>query len=222
MTERLKAPNVSFIAPVFKDDDPKELFIPMNELAYNLSAERRNTLFACYWIEWILEFETLCKKRKERCVCMRRPFVNVETKFARDLVWMIWDVIFHSPGSENPFINHLLQSCFKLFSLHYTNGCGKKRRYTLYYAVSLCADTVDSNIPLVNDKHKVEIAVANINLIYTQIKKNEESPNTDYLFSGLNKQNSLAKSLERMNLINAVQFGTSMGDDDDPVDEAPA
>ena len=219
MTERLKAPNISFVSSVFQDDDPKELFIPMNELAYNISSEQHNTLFACYWIEWILEFETLCKKRKERCYCARRSFVTAENKFARDLVWVIWDIIFHSAGAQNPFIKHLLQSCFKLFSLHYTNACGKKRRYTLYFAVSLCCDNINPDIQLVNDKHKVELAVTNINSIYTQIKKNEESPNTDYLFSGLNKQNSLAKSLERMNLINAVQFGTSLHGEDEPNDD---
>ena len=34
MTERLKAPSVDFIKPVFMEEDPKEIFIPMKEFAY--------------------------------------------------------------------------------------------------------------------------------------------------------------------------------------------
>ena len=40
----LKAPDVSYGTPVFKQNDPKELFIAINELAYHLS----NELFKIY------------------------------------------------------------------------------------------------------------------------------------------------------------------------------
>ena len=63
-SEKLKAPNIGFIEDVFVDGDPKELFIPLNELAYNIQIG--NSVQAiCYWIEWILEFEKNCKKRRK-------------------------------------------------------------------------------------------------------------------------------------------------------------
>ena len=210
MTERLKAPNVNYITPLFKDEDPKEIFIPLNEFAYNISHAVRNTVIACYWIEWILEFEAICKKRKEKCLCMRRPFVSVDTKTSRDLVWIIWDVLFYYVKERaSPFIEKVMQSLFTLFCLHYTNACCKKRRYMLYFAVSLCTETVDHTVELVSDKRKVELAINNINDIYRQIKKNEESPGTDYLFEGLEKQNAFAKSMEKMNIMNAMSMGQS-------------
>ena len=43
-------------------------------------------------------------------------------------------------------------------------------------------------------------------MLYKQIKKNEHSPNTDYLFSNINKQNTIEKSLRQMELINSVDF----------------
>lgn len=209
MTERLKAPNVNFFTPLFRDDDPKEVFIPMNEFAYSISSEKRNTVFACYWLEWLMEFEALCKKRKERCRCVRRPFVTVDVKHAYDLVWMVWDALFYYiKERSSPFLEKVLQSVFTLFSLQYTNACCKKRRYLLYFAVSLCTEQVDASVEIVADKRKVELAIENINDIYTQIKINEESPGTDYLFSGLEKQNALAKSLERMNMVNSISFGS--------------
>ena len=79
----------------------------------------------------------------------------------------------------------------------------------LYFAVSLCTETVDHTVELVSDKRKVELAINNINDIYRQIKKNEESPGTDYLFEGLEKQNAFAKSMEKMNIMNAMSMGQS-------------
>ena len=57
---------VNYIDNVFKDDDPKELLIPLNELIYNL--ENNNIIDTCYWFEWILEFENICKKKKKKCL----------------------------------------------------------------------------------------------------------------------------------------------------------
>ena len=74
----------------------------------------------------------------------------------------------------------------------------------LYFAVSLCTEHYDINVELVSNKRTVELAINNINNIYSQIKKNEESPGTDYLFSGLEKQRQLEKSIEKMNIVNSV------------------
>lgn len=208
MTERLKAPNVDFIKPVFTDEDPKEIYIPMNEFAYNISKTKKNTVFACYWIEWILEFEAICKKRKTVCACTHRQFVTVEPKLSHDLVWIIWDALFYYVKQlENPFLEKTMSSLLSLFSLQYTNACCKKRRYMLYFAVSLCTEHADLTVELVANKKMVELAVNNINNIYRQIKKNEVSPGTDYLFNGLNKQSELEKSLEKLNMVNSITFG---------------
>jgi hypothetical protein len=209
MTERLKAPNTNFISPIFISGDPKEIFIPMNEFAYNISQIKKNTVFACYWIEWVLEFDAMCRKKKEPCYCVRRDFVTVENKLTRDVVWLIWDTLFHYvKETGNPFLERTMTSLFTLFSLHYTNACGKKRRYMLYFAVSLCTEKIDTSMEMVSDKRVVELAIKNINDIYSQIKKNEVSPNTEYLFAGLEKQSAFAKSMERMNMVNAISMGT--------------
>ena len=77
MTFRLKAPNVEYIKPTFQPEDPKELFIALNEFAYHISTESRDTVSACYWIEWIMEFERICISKKEKCLAQRRTFVSV-------------------------------------------------------------------------------------------------------------------------------------------------
>jgi hypothetical protein len=65
MKERLTAPSTEYVDSLFRKDDPTEIIIPINEFAYNISSEKHNMLNACYWVEWIIEFDSLCRKRKE-------------------------------------------------------------------------------------------------------------------------------------------------------------
>ena len=45
-----------------------------------------------------------------------------------------------------------------------------------------------------------------IHEIYKQIKKNEESPNTEYLFSNLDNRDTFEESVKRMEMMNIVDF----------------
>lgn len=73
ISSKFKAPNMHYLDNVFKDDDPKELLIPFNELIYNLV--NKNIIDTCYWYEWIIEYENICKKKKKKmfmsstCIC---------------------------------------------------------------------------------------------------------------------------------------------------------
>ena len=66
LNDKLKAPTVEYIKDIFISGDPKEIFIPLNELAYSLTPKEQNSMMACYWIEWIIEFENICKKKKRK------------------------------------------------------------------------------------------------------------------------------------------------------------
>ena len=95
ITSRLKAPAISYIQPIFLKSDPKELFIAMNEFAYHISNISKQGVNACYWIEWIIEFEIICKKKGEKCLCERRSFAPVPEKCQMDIIWIIWDSIIY-------------------------------------------------------------------------------------------------------------------------------
>ncbi len=206
MSERLISPSVSYIKPIFQKDDPKELFIALNEFAYNISKDKLNMLNACYWIEWIIEFESICKKRKTKCKCALRNY-NVENKFRKDNIWIIWDTLLHyTEVLNNSYITQLMNSMLNIFCIKYTTASCKKRRYLLYFAISILTEPVPTNIDLISDKNIIKIVISKINIIYKQIKKNEESPNTDYLFANLEKDNSFEKSMKRMNIVNSMDF----------------
>ena len=207
MTEKLKAPSVKYIEPVFLPKDPKEIYIALNEFAYNISKERRNMVSACYWVEWIIEFDALCDKRKTPCHCENRKQYNVENRLRTDIIWIVWDTLFHYCEllPNTAFITSIMNSLLELFCIKYTTAVCRKRRYLLYFAISLLTEPVMVDIDMISDKQIVQNVVEKINNIYKQIKKNEESPNTDYLFSNLDdKQNTFEQSMQRMELMNTM------------------
>ena len=74
LTKRLKAPNINFSEKIHRKDDPKELFIAINEFAYHISSSSKDITSACYWVEWILQYDVICKQKNIKCICERRSF----------------------------------------------------------------------------------------------------------------------------------------------------
>jgi hypothetical protein len=118
---------------------------------------------------------------------------------------MLWEALLdYSAATKNPFIDKIMSSLLDVFSIRYTTASCKKRRYLLYFAVALLTEPVPTNIELINKKDVIDNVVGQINQIYKQIKKNEESPNTDYLFANLEKQNTFERSLKQMEMVNSM------------------
>ena len=57
------------------------------------------------------------------------------------------------------------------------------------------------NINITNETEKIQAIVEKINNLYKDIKKNEVSPNTDYLFKNIKKSN-MEKTIEKIEIIN--------------------
>lgn len=204
---KLKAPNIKYIEEYFKKDDPKELFIMLNEFSYHLSKESKNSTSACYWVEWMLEFESICKKKKDILICERREFIPVDDKFQKESIWILWEIIL-DVTSKDKLKSKIINSLLNLYCLRYTSGTKRKRKGIIYFAISLITEHVNINEELISNKTKINNIVNNINLLYKEIKKNEEKPNTDYLFENLdeaksNKEKTIEK-LDKMNSLNTI------------------
>lgn len=206
MNERLKAPSTQYIDYIFKPKDPKEIYIALNEFAYSL--EQKNMMTSCYWIEWIIDFDLICKKKREPCYCEKRLEYDVEPLLQRDIIWIVWDTLLYY-SNNNTFNHTIMRSLLGLFCIKYTSSVAKKRRYLLYFAVSLITENISNNIDLITDKTLLNTVVEQIDNIYTQIKKNEESPNTDYLFSNLDKKSTFEQSIKKMEIMNNMIGGSS-------------
>jgi hypothetical protein len=204
MKDRFKAPHINYGEEIFKTEDPKELFVAVNEFAYSVSNDCSNTINACYWVEWINEYETICKNKKEKCKCERRSQMPVNSKHQMDIIWLIWDVLLNESKKRNKLTIRIINSILNLFSLKYTSGCYKKRKYLLYLVISLLCEGNNFDEEIMREKQKevVSNVLKNIDFVYKQIKKNEESPGTEYLFKDV-KASNLEKTIEKLEKMNS-------------------
>ena len=206
MSDRLKAPSCVYIEPFFLPKDPKGYYIAINEFAYCISTSK-DMIAACHWIEWLIEFEANSKKKKEHKFCERRSSVPVEPCYQKDVIWIIWDAIIHYGNEKDLFVQRIISSLKNLFCIKYSTSSCKKRKYLLYFAVGLLIEKVE-NIDLQSDKNVLKTVVSQINHVYKQIKKNEESPKMDFLFSNLDdeKKNNTEKSIMKLEMMDRIGF----------------
>ena len=62
MKGKLKAPKNTYVEEYLMKEDPRELYIALNELCYYIDQDK-DYLMAAYWLEWILLFDFECKKK---------------------------------------------------------------------------------------------------------------------------------------------------------------
>ena len=208
LRDKFKAPSNKYAEQIFLKEDPTELFPAVNEIAYNISEDGKNIMNACYWLEWIMEFETLCKAKREKIACERRNFSQVDTKLQKEIIWIIWDLFLNESAKRSKFVKKTMDALLTLFTLKYSSGCQKKRRNILYFAVSLLCENTISNEEIIrpSQQEMVTNIIKKVDLVYKQIKTNEQSPGTEYLFKDVKSYN-LEKTIEKLEKMNS--FGES-------------
>lgn len=190
---RLKADNFTYSKQVFQENDPRELFISINEFCYHLSNKSSDSNMAIYWFEWLLQYETQCRKNKSKIKIETRTYGNVNKKYYNHMIWLVWDsLLLYSKKKNNKLIERIIESLLHIFNLHFTHGTPKKRKYIIYFVINLLTDNISLDIPIVSNKQTLLNCVSRIDKIYKLIKKNEIQPDkkeqVNYLFHGIDKK----------------------------------
>jgi len=206
ITEKLKADNVGYATKLFAKGDPKELFIAVNEFAYHLSKKSNNVRDACYWFEWIIEFESICKReKKNRLVCSSRHIAPVESKYSTDVAWMLWEAIFVEVDKRGAARKKIAAALLELYSMKYRQGYKRRRRFVIYNAISIVTETLNLNTPIYRNPDKIENVKKKINIVYKQVKKNEIRPDTDYLFNNsITNGSNLERTIQKLDKMSSV------------------
>lgn len=151
-TSRLKAPTIEF-NKAFQPSDPKELFIPLNEFSYMLSM--KDSVGACFWVEWMY---LVIHKNKTTIVREKKM----------DPIWLVWETI--QAYAKEPLVEKVIQSILSLFSVAYSPSLKEKRRFMIYYAISLCCESIPCT-DLINDKKIIEKIMAKSPLMFAKLSK---------------------------------------------------
>jgi len=148
-TSRLKAPTIEF-NKAFQPNDPKELFIPLNEFSYMLSI--KDSVGACFWIEWMY---LLFHKHKTMIVREKKI----------DPIWLVWETI--QWYAKDPLIEKVVQSIVSLFSVGFSPSLKEKRRFMIYYAITLCCDPPPCS-ELIQDKKIIEKILSKSDMMFSK------------------------------------------------------
>lgn len=201
LSEKFKADKSNYAENVYRSDDPRELYMACNEMYYHLTITN-NTLNACYWVQWIIDFEQMCKKKKKNCNCETREFVNVENKFRKDCVWLIWDIFLNVSNNKGPFVKKIIESLLELFMVRYTASASNIRKIILYCSVSFLTEHVNTNIQCVSDEKYLKKCLEKRNVFFKEIKKHEQKPDMDYLFTqSSTKKTNLEKTMSKLDIL---------------------
>lgn len=208
LSSKLKAPSTKYALEIIQEDDPKELFIAVNELGYNVSKEVKNTLVACYWIEWILAFESACKKKKEKCVCAKRSHMPVEGDAMFDVIFIVWDIILKEIKNRNDKrLEEIIINLCQLFCIKYSSSSKKKRKILLYHAITLLCENINYNINVFENINLLQTIKKKIDLIYKEIKINEiveseESLRNKELQASIKGNKNFENTLMKLKMVN--------------------
>lgn len=206
LIEKARAPSLEYSSDIFMKEDPNELTIALNEFAFQISKDSKNMTAACYWVEWLSEFEVICKTRKQPIRCQRRSY-PVDKNFQKDAVWLIWDAILtESERRDNALVNKIIQSIMEIFCINYTTAANKRRRHLMYFAISLLTEPVVITGDIVSNREVLQIVMSHVNQLYSQIKQNEYSPNTEYLFSNIDKESQFERTVQKLEIMQSMDI----------------
>ena len=163
----LRAPTLEYAVPFFKDGDPKELFVPLNEFVYHLT-ETKNKTKLFYWMDWILCYD-------EKCIKEKAPIFSVEREgiphFCQNVVWMLFAILLSHP---DPLRKRTVESLMGLFAIRYRPSHNKKKREILTFCILLfMEETLPYQLPLVERGEIFRPLQSNIELIFKELRKHE-------------------------------------------------
>ena len=223
MSSRFKAPTIDYIKTVYREEDPKDLIIPINEIIYSFVCEDLLNIY--HWLEWIIEYDNKMTNRKKKCICEIRTYAPTDNN--KDIIWIIWDIIFYYKNKRTfSFYNNLddnsidkqisikteiINALFNLFIIKYNSSAKRRRKLILYVAFKFILSLVDLNTNIISDniKYKLKILIDKNDIVYREIKKNEKSTNTKYLFAGIDKRKNLENTIKKLEkLENLENFET--------------
>lgn len=243
LMDRVSAPHANYYT-LKRTKDPEEWFIALNEFAYQLSSERRNMLEACFWLEWLLEYDAHCRSKAnslsssdtnhekvsetetESGLNIQNLFGNtqalmksktigkgeprselthklVESKYEGDVVWSVWELMISElvkKEGKGSLQEMIIKASHILFCVDYRTTSCRKKRYMLYFAISLITENVHYGGSLLTEEQRsiVQRVVSKTEDIYIQLKPAEQRPTTDYLMNGLKMRSSQEETVSAL------------------------
>ena len=166
---KLMAKDTKLLDKVFQENDPNELKISINEFLYHLV--NKNLNWSLYWLSWILEYEKKIIKKDKHFHCHTRKIENIDSKFYKDLSWLLWNCLFITIDDNNKI--EYIKYIYMLYKIKFSKSKKNSRVPLLIHAILLIIENIDTQISLIQDKEIIDTVLGNIDSIYYKIQNNK-------------------------------------------------
>ena len=213
LENQLRADHSEYASDIMHYKDPREWTIAMNEFGYHISNEKSyNMNLACFWVEWMIQFDSLCKRRKTPLCCERRiDYTDIENKYRCDFIWIIWETLVYYSLKRGNLEHILINTIFQLFRVRYTSSTVKKRKPLIYFAISILTEPntfLKRKVLTEKSKEIVSLAMENISqVIYNSLKKHEIVSKDDFDAKELakwEKNKNALLSIQKLQICNQI------------------
>jgi hypothetical protein len=145
--ESLKAPSAIFGRSFLRRDDPLSMAIPVNEFAYALRPDVRDSTRALYWLAWMYAYCREHKKlTKQPLAFADRSDDFVSTAIARHVAWLPWEIL---RKQALPQARNYVDTLYKMYCLRWSPSDAKQRQALMSAAILLvCEGTTIDTTPV--------------------------------------------------------------------------
>ena len=195
---------------IIRFTDPEELRIIMNEFFFNLKNKLGGYEKCVYWILWLIQWEKINKKKKIAFEIEERPIKGLKPQLCKDLIWLVWSVIFEEANIRGNEIKEQIQYLFLLFKINFSSGKRNSRLPLVYLAVGYLTLPVQFNTPIRKSNDIFIKTQSNVNKLFADKKKFEvkeyiEPPKKVKVSSSTEKEISQAQ-MDRIKEIDEIFF----------------
>lgn len=150
---KLEAKNNKLIETIIQDGDPSEIRIAINEMAYHIYNKNSNKTL--YWLSWVIEWEKINSKKYGKYECAIRTIKGVDSKYFKDVVWLIWDVIHKISSLKCSYTttsewNKQIQNLWGLYINNFTPSSRIRKQNYIVWSILYITETIDYVIPLID------------------------------------------------------------------------
>jgi hypothetical protein len=172
---KLAAKDNSLVEGIFQDGDPAEIRIAANEMAFQIY--HGNLAKGLYWLNWILEWEKINTKKYGKYECASRITPDVDGKYYKDVVWLIWAVLNKlrrlkftiTGGSTNTQIEYL----WKMYCFRMTPSTRARKLPLIIWSILYMVENVDMTVALVEKPHVLFQSLLGMDKIIATLKSQE-------------------------------------------------
>lgn len=171
---KLKAKDTRLTDKIIMVGDPTEIHVVANEFAHSIAEMTTNRSQAFYWLNWILEWEKLNQKKHGQFCCATRGRKYIKPQFHRDVMWLIWDIIFQEITIRGDMIlKEVIYSLFKIYRYDFKLSSKRRKLWIILHAIMLLTQINNFDKPICSQTHILVQACANVNNLFLDYKRLE-------------------------------------------------